>query len=128
MTRDSATTDAYVASRREQSRDAAMECDTDRSPEKSAYAQRHARLNGPTSPAITTNDLSDNIGSGSFSTRQLMELGGLIVKAGLVALTDDDRAVIFGLLVDAAATLRSDKREHALALATARQARVRSCQ
>jgi hypothetical protein len=39
-------------------------------------------------------------------TRQLIELGGLIVKANLVELTGDDRAVILGLLVDAAATLR----------------------
>ena len=27
-------------------------------------------------------------------TRQLIELGGLVVKAGLVDLTDDDRATI----------------------------------
>jgi len=47
-------------------------------------------------------------------TRQLIELGGLVAKAGLIDLTDDDRAVIFGLLVTAAATLRSDDREQAL--------------
>ncbi|WP_327195919.1 conjugal transfer protein TraD [Novosphingobium capsulatum] len=41
-------------------------------------------------------------------TRQLIELGGLVAKAGLVELTDDDRAVIFGRLVEAAATLRAD--------------------
>lgn len=49
-------------------------------------------------------------------TRQLIELGGLVAKADLIALTDDDRAVIFGLLVEAAATLRSDQPAHALAL------------
>ena len=49
-------------------------------------------------------------------TRQLIELGGLIAKAGLVELADDDRAVIFGVLVEAAARLRSDEREQALAL------------
>lgn len=49
-------------------------------------------------------------------TRQLIELGGLVAKAGLVELTDDDRAVIFGLMVEGAATLRSDNREQALAL------------
>lgn len=49
-------------------------------------------------------------------TRQLIELGGLVAKAGLVELTDDDRAVIFGLLVESAATLRSDCRDEALAL------------
>jgi Conjugal transfer protein TraD len=49
-------------------------------------------------------------------TRQLIELGGLIAKAGLVELTDDDRAVIFGLLIGAAATLRSEHRDQALTL------------
>ncbi|MHA6766913.1 conjugal transfer protein TraD [Sphingobium ummariense] len=47
-------------------------------------------------------------------TRQLIELGGLIAKAGLIDLTDDDRAVIFGLLVAAAATLRSEARDDAI--------------
>lgn len=49
-------------------------------------------------------------------TRQLIELGGLVVKAGLVELTDDDRAVILGLLVEAAARLRGEDRERALTL------------
>mgnify|MGYP003577405101 CR=1 FL=1 len=49
-------------------------------------------------------------------TRQLIELGGLVVKAGLVDLTDDDRAVLFGLLVDAAAKLRGDERKQRLLL------------
>lgn len=47
-------------------------------------------------------------------TRQLIELGGLIAKADIVDLTGDDRAVIFGLLVEAAATLRSETREQQL--------------
>jgi hypothetical protein len=42
-------------------------------------------------------------------TRQLIELGGLIAKAGIVELTDDDRAVTLGLLVEAAAKLRTDQ-------------------
>ena len=49
-------------------------------------------------------------------TRHLIELGGLVAKAGLVELTDDDRAVIFGLMVEAAATLRSERRDEALTL------------
>jgi hypothetical protein len=49
-------------------------------------------------------------------TRQLIELGGLVVKAELVELTEDDRAVILGLLVDAAARLRGGDREQALTL------------
>jgi hypothetical protein len=49
-------------------------------------------------------------------TRQLIELGGLVVKAGLVELADDDRAVIFGLLVEGAANLRGERRQEALML------------
>jgi len=49
-------------------------------------------------------------------TRQLIELGGLIAKAGLVELTDDDRAVVFGLLTEAAARLRGEDRDQALTL------------
>jgi hypothetical protein len=49
-------------------------------------------------------------------TRHLIELGGLVAKSGLVELTDDDRAVIFGALIASAATLRSDDRERALML------------
>ena len=49
-------------------------------------------------------------------TRQLIELGGLVAKAGLIELTDDDRVVIFGLLVEAAAKLQGDECEQNLAL------------
>jgi hypothetical protein len=49
-------------------------------------------------------------------TRQLIELGGLVAKSGLIELTDDDRAVIFGSLLEAAAILRSDERERSLLL------------
>lgn len=49
-------------------------------------------------------------------TRQLIELGGLVVKAELVELTGDDRAAILGLLVEAAARLRGEDREQALTL------------
>jgi hypothetical protein len=49
-------------------------------------------------------------------TRQLIELGGLVAKAGLVELTDDDRAVIFGALLQVARKLRDEDREQALAL------------
>ncbi len=41
-------------------------------------------------------------------TRQLIELGGLVVKAGLINLTDDDRAMLYGALLSMADTLRSD--------------------
>lgn len=49
-------------------------------------------------------------------TRHLIELGGLVAKAGLVALTDDDRAVILGLLVEAGSKMRGPDREQQLAL------------
>ena len=43
-------------------------------------------------------------------TRQLIELGGLVAKAGLVELTEDDRAVIFGMLAEMASRLRTEER------------------
>lgn len=49
-------------------------------------------------------------------TRQLIELGGLVAKAGLIELTEDDRAVVFGILVEAAARLRHDDRDEAMLL------------
>ncbi|MGH7121418.1 MAG: conjugal transfer protein TraD, partial [Acetobacteraceae bacterium] len=49
-------------------------------------------------------------------TRHLIELGGLVMKAGIVDLTRDDRAIIYGLLLWAADKLKSDEREKASAL------------
>ena len=49
-------------------------------------------------------------------TRRLIELGGLVAKADLIELADDDRAVILGLLVEAAAMLRGEGREQQLTL------------
>ncbi|UVK38675.1 conjugal transfer protein TraD [Mesorhizobium sp. AR10] len=46
-------------------------------------------------------------------TRHLIELGGLVVKAGIVDLTNDDRATIYGALLWIAAKLQSDEGEHA---------------
>jgi HSP20 family protein len=51
---------------------------------------------------------------GASNSRQLIELGGLVAKAGLVELTDDDRAVLFGAMLEAAARLQGDDREQAL--------------
>jgi len=39
-------------------------------------------------------------------TRHLIELGGLVLKANLVELLDDDRATLLGALLDVAAQLR----------------------
>jgi len=49
-------------------------------------------------------------------TRLLIELGGLIVKAGIVELTGDDRAMILGALFWMADKLKSDQHGHARAL------------
>lgn len=57
-------------------------------------------------------------------TRHLIELGGLVVKAGIVGLTNDDRAIIYGAMLWIAAKLDSDQAEQARELwrATGRQA------
>jgi Conjugal transfer protein TraD len=39
-------------------------------------------------------------------TRHLIELGGLVLKAGLAELVEDDRATMFGALLEAAARLQ----------------------
>jgi hypothetical protein len=49
-------------------------------------------------------------------TRHLIELGGLVVKAGLVDLTDDDRATLYGAFLTVADRLRGEERVNALAL------------
>ncbi|MGJ4931591.1 conjugal transfer protein TraD [Bradyrhizobium sp. HKCCYLS2038] len=49
-------------------------------------------------------------------TRHLIELGGLLVKAGVVDLTGDDRATILGALLWISDTLRSDRSERARVL------------
>jgi hypothetical protein len=49
-------------------------------------------------------------------TRHLIELGGLVIKAGLVDLTNDDRAVLYGSFIEIADILRSEQREQVLAL------------
>jgi len=46
-------------------------------------------------------------------TRHLIELGGLVVKAGIVELTNDDRAIIYGAMLWIAAKLQSHEGEHA---------------
>jgi hypothetical protein len=46
-------------------------------------------------------------------TRHLIELGGLVVKTGIVDLTGDDRAIILGALLWMAEKLSSEDAEHA---------------
>ncbi|ODA95480.1 conjugal transfer protein TraD [Mesorhizobium sp. SEMIA 3007] len=52
-------------------------------------------------------------------TRHLIELGGLVVKAGIVELTNDDRATIYGAMLWIAAKLQSHEGEQAQRLWTA---------
>ena len=47
-------------------------------------------------------------------TRHLIELGGLVVKANLVELTDDDRAILYGAFRALTIKLQGDNREQAL--------------
>mgnify|MGYP001358511255 FL=1 len=49
-------------------------------------------------------------------TKHLIELGGLVQKAGLIELTDDDRSVLLGAFLAIAATLQGEEREQALVL------------
>jgi len=46
-------------------------------------------------------------------TRHLIELGGLVTKAGIVDLTGDDRTVIYGALLWMADKLKSEDGERA---------------
>src|SRR3546814_8452769 len=49
-------------------------------------------------------------------TRHLIELGGLVQKAGLVELADDDRAPLYGALLDCTARVQGDDAGNVLAL------------
>jgi len=53
-------------------------------------------------------------------TRRLIELGELVIKAGLVDLAGDDRAVIYGALLWMADKLQSEQGEHARGVWTAK--------
>lgn len=46
-------------------------------------------------------------------TRHLIELGGLVVKAGIVDLTGDDRVIIYGAMLWMAEKLKSEDGERA---------------
>lgn len=49
-------------------------------------------------------------------THHLIELGGLVQKAGLVELTDDDRATIYGALLELVGRAQGDDTGDMLAL------------
>mgnify|MGYP003673257607 CR=1 FL=1 len=49
-------------------------------------------------------------------TRHLIELGGLVQKSGLVDLADDDRATLYGAMLELAASASNDDGPTTLAL------------
>ena len=57
-------------------------------------------------------------------TKHLIELGGLVQKAGLVTLADDDRATLYGAFVDLAARMRGEHGSQTMALFKRRGARA----
>jgi Conjugal transfer protein TraD len=57
-------------------------------------------------------------------TRHLIELGGLVVKVGIVDLTGDDRAMIYGAMLWMADKLQSEDHERARRLWSAKGKRA----
>jgi hypothetical protein len=57
-------------------------------------------------------------------TRHLIELGGLVQKAGLVELAYDDRQLLYGAFLDIAMRMQGDDATHAKALLKRRGARA----
>jgi hypothetical protein len=57
-------------------------------------------------------------------TRHLIELGGLVRKAGLVDLTGDDRALLYGAFLEIASMLQSENREQNMAVWRSRGSRA----
>ena len=56
--------------------------------------------------ARARHDTRDWVQERRARTRQLIELGGLVQKAGLVELLDDDRATLLGAMLDIAGRLQ----------------------
>ena len=56
--------------------------------------------------ARTLTTVRDWVAERNARTRHLIELGGLVAKAGLVELLKDDRATLFGALLEIADRLR----------------------
>lgn len=57
-------------------------------------------------------------------TRHLIELGGLVQKAGLVEIADDDRAMLYGAFLELATRLRAGDGEQLKLLYRRRGARA----
>ena len=61
--------------------------------------------------AQALHDTRDWVQQRRARTRQLIELGGLVQKAGLVELLHDDRAALLGAMMDLADQLRGGQEE-----------------
>lgn len=57
-------------------------------------------------------------------TRHLIELGGLVQKAGLVTIADDDRAMLYGAFLNLAARMQGEDGAQARLLFQRRGARA----
>jgi len=62
-----------------------------------------------TTLARARHDTRDWVQERRARTRQLIELGGLVQKAGLVELLNDDRATLLGALLEVASWLQEDE-------------------
>ena len=49
-------------------------------------------------------------------TRHLIELGGLVVKSGLIDISNDDRTVLYGAFLELILQLQPETREQVIAL------------
>ena len=61
--------------------------------------------------ARTRDDARDWVQNRRARTRHLIELGGLVQKAGLVELVDDDRATLLGALLELAGKLQGQHQD-----------------
>ncbi len=61
--------------------------------------------------ARARHDTRDWVQERRARTRQLIELGGLVQKAGLVELLDDDRATLLGAFLELADRLQAQENE-----------------
>ena len=61
-------------------------------------------------------------------TRHLIELGGLVRKSGLVDLTGDDRALLYGAFPEIASMLQGENGERNIAVWRSRGSRAFKCE
>ena len=76
-----------------------------------AQLQRLTVLRNRVEAARARADTRDWVRERRERTRHLIELGGLVQKASLVELTDDDRATLLGAFLELADRLQTDERQ-----------------